>query len=184
MTWRRTPRAFPDCTRLGLAPWQAERLYIRDFRGGEGTVPTPALEPLRGITIAEIAASALQAHDQGIKQFIDFVLSSHHRSYYSLVKNQYAATGAAADNRYGALFDGLPLPLEPLVLPSTTRVEARAALYTWLKNNAADKEGPPTCRSAGARPIAPPSSRRPSLRPRRRTPSLTPGQNLVVGGPH
>ncbi len=158
------PARFPDHTRLGLAPWQAERLYIRDFRGGEGTVPTEiaALEPLRGKTIAEIAASALQVHEsQGMKQFIDLLLSSHHRSYYSLVKNQYAATkpGAVADNRYGALFDGLPLPLEPLVLPSTTRVEARAALYTWLKTMPPIRKAPPTCRNAGARPIAPPSSR-------------------------
>jgi LmbE family N-acetylglucosaminyl deacetylase len=142
------PARFPEHGQQGLAPWQAERLYIRDFRGGEGTVPTAisALEPLRGRTIAEIAASALRVHEsQGMKQFIDLLLSSHHQSYYSLVKNQYAATksGAVADGTYGALFEGLPLPLEPLVLPFANRAEARAALYTWLKGNAASKEGPP-----------------------------------------
>jgi len=145
------PARFPDHARLGLAAWQVERLYIRDFRGGEGTIPTEiaALEPLRGRTIAEIAASALQVHEsQGMKQFIDLLLSSHHRTYYNLVKNQSAAgkPGAVADSRYGALFDGLSLPLEPLMLPCASRAEARTALYTWLKNNAADKEGSPDLR--------------------------------------
>lgn len=139
---------FPEHARQGLSPWQAERLYIRDFRGGEGTVPTAisALEPLRGRTIAEIAASALRVHEsQGMKQFIDLLLSSHHQSYYSLVKNQYTATksGAVADGTYGALFEGLPLPLEPLALPATNRAETRAALLTWLKDNAALKDGAP-----------------------------------------
>ncbi len=141
------PARFPAHAQQGLKPWQAGRLYIRDFRGGEGTVPTTisALEPLRGVTIAEIAASALRVHEsQGMKQFIDLLLSSHHQSYYSLVKTPNAATssGPVADDHYGALFVGLPLPLEPLALPFTNRAEARAALYTWLKGNAASKDGP------------------------------------------
>jgi LmbE family N-acetylglucosaminyl deacetylase len=136
---------FPE---LGLEPWQASRLYIRDFRGGEGTVPTniAALEPLRGQTIAEIAASALRVHEsQGMKQFIDLLLSSQHRSYYNLVKTKGEAktTGQAAGASYGALFDGLPLPAEPLAIAGATKAEIRAALYTWLKENAALRDGAP-----------------------------------------
>jgi len=140
-----------DATRFpeqGLAPWQASRLYIRDFRGGEGTVPTniSALEPLRGQTIAEIAANALRVHEsQGMKQFIDLLLSSRHSSYYNLVKTRSEAKSSAgtAGASYGALFDGLPLPAEPLAIAGTTKEEIRAALYTWLKENAALREGTP-----------------------------------------
>lgn len=140
-----------DVTRFpeqGLEPWQASRLYIRDFRGGEGTVPTniSALEPLRGQTIAEIAASALRVHEsQGMKQFIDLLLSSRHSSYYNLVKTQSEArlTVPTAGADYGTLFDGLPLPAEPLVIAGTTKAEIRAALYTWLKENTALSEGTP-----------------------------------------
>lgn len=136
---------FPE---QGLEPWQASRLYIRDFRGGEGTVPTniSALEPLRGQTIAEIAASALRVHEsQGMKQFIDLLLSSRHSSYYNLVKtkSEEKTSGATAGASYGALFDGLPLPAEPLVIAGATKGEIRAALYTWLKDNATLREGTP-----------------------------------------
>lgn len=142
------PARFPDHAAQGLAPWQASRLYIRDFKGGEGMVVTDitTLEPLRGKTIAEIAAHALELHEsQGMKQFIDLLLSSDHRSYYRLIKttSQKDAKGPAAGPEYGGLFAGLPLPLTPLALPASNRAEARAALTAWLGANTAAKDGTP-----------------------------------------
>lgn len=135
------PSRFPE---QQLEAWQANRLYIRDFRGGEGTVATDisALEPLRGKTIAQVAAAALEEHkSQGMKQFIDMLLSAHHMSHYNLVKNKDTGMGAVAGKEYGPLFAGLALPSAPLAVPTGTRSEIRAALYTWLKENAALRDG-------------------------------------------
>lgn len=180
------PARFPEHAQQGLKPWQAERLYIRDFRGGEGAIPTEidALEPLRGMTIAEIAASALRVHEsQGMKQFIELLLSSHHRTYYNLVKNQSVKPGPAtvADSRFGAFFEGLPLPLEPLVLTAANRAEARAALYAWLKTHDADKEGQPDeqerWREANRAAVIASDLR---LSARTKDPLLTPGQSMTL----
>ena len=140
------PARFADHARQGLDAWQVSRLYIRDFRGGEGSVPTDisALEPLRGETVAEIAASALKEHkSQGMKQFIDLLLSTHHQTYYNLVNNSDNAgnPGPVAGAEYGPLFEGLALPAEPITLPAGTRAETRAELYTWLKANASLRDG-------------------------------------------
>lgn len=150
------PARFPEHAREGLGPWQVSRLYIRDFRGGEGAVQTniSALEPLRGHTIAEIAASALAVHkSQGMQQFIDLLLSSHHQTYYDLVKNNYSAKnpGPVAGAEYGRLFEGLALPSAPLALAAGNRSEIRAALYAWLKDNTGLREGTPDERERWAK---------------------------------
>lgn len=142
---------FPEHLREGLEPWQVSRLYIRDFRGEDGSVATniSALEPTRGKTIAEIAASALEVHEsQGMAYFIDLLLSSRHQTYYSLVENQYAAKGAARAatvEEHGALFAGLEVDTRvPAVegLPGPEDREAvKTALFAWLKDNAALAEG-------------------------------------------
>lgn len=150
------PARFPEHAREGLGPWQVSRLYIRDFKGNPGAVSTniSALEPLRGRTIGEIAASALAVHkSQGMRQFIDMLLSPHHQTYYDLVKNNYVVKqdGPVASASYGRLFEGLPLPAAPLVLADGNRSAVRSELYTWLKENARYRDGTPDERERWAK---------------------------------
>ncbi len=142
------PEKFPEHLRAGLEPWQPLRLYIRDFRGGEGTTPNDiaTLEPVRGMTIAEIAASALEVHkSQGMRFFIDLLLSSQPMTYYHPFSIRRGKSGTPLVTRRGPLFEGLPYAesAERPQLPSRwiTRAEAKEILLPWLKEHDSFREG-------------------------------------------
>lgn len=133
------PERFPSHAQAGLEAWQPLRLYIRDFRGGEGAVPNDiaTLEPIRGKTIAEIAASALEVHEsQGMKFFIDLLLSTQPKTYYLLVKSERGMDGVAKLTGRGPLFEGLPWTESPerpaLDSRHVSREDAKATLLSWL----------------------------------------------------
>jgi LmbE family N-acetylglucosaminyl deacetylase len=142
---------FPEHQRAGLEAWQVSRLYIRDFRGEEGTVATniSALEPLRGKTIAEIAASALEEHrSQGMAYFINLLLTSRHQTYYQSVKSRPVVAGGntASISEYGPLFAGLPLDGESAAsfhLAGLDRESVRSQLFNWLRAHQDWRDGPP-----------------------------------------
>lgn len=147
------PARFPEHLKDGLEAWAASRLYIRDFRGGEGSVPTDisALEPLRGQTIAEIAASALTVHEsQGMAYFIDLLLSSRHQTHYLLVKNRHDSRAPGQSTNavlHGSLFDGLALPasadLAPDLPAERNRSAVKPVLFQWLSDYPHYREGSP-----------------------------------------
>lgn len=136
------PAAFPEQREEGLEPWQVSRLYIRNWQGGADSVEVPIheLEPVRGITYAEVAARALEAHQsQGMKFFIDRYRQGGMRPAYELVKGAPSTSGtsAVADAPFGALFTGLPqeVPAARRTLSSST--ESRGALKENLLKEAA-----------------------------------------------
>ncbi len=142
------PAQFPAHQRQGLEPWQPLRLYIRDFKGGEGAVANDiaTLEPIRGKTIAEIAASALEVHEsQGMRFFIDLLLSTQPRSYYQLVLNKRDVRATAKLTGRGPLFEGLQWTesTERPHLDSRTvsREVAKPVLLSWLAANEAMRTG-------------------------------------------
>jgi hypothetical protein len=66
------PEQFPAQLAEGLAVWQPLRLYIRNWTGAADSVSLDisALDPVRGMTYAEVAADALRAHhSQGMEFF-------------------------------------------------------------------------------------------------------------------
>lgn len=142
------PTQFPAHRRQGLDPWQPLRLYIRDFKGTEGSVANDiaTLEPIRGKTIAEIAASALEVHEsQGMRFFIDLLLSTQPRSYYQLVSNKRNLDVNAKLSGRGPLFEGLPW-IESDERPSldsrtVSRDAAKPVLLSWLAANEAMRTG-------------------------------------------
>jgi len=142
------PEHFPAHAGEGLAPWQPLRLYIRDFRGAEGATAhdIALLEPLRGETIAEIAARALEVHEsQGMKFFIDLLLSTQPHTYYQRVKNvRDGGAGAIATGR-GPIFEGMPwaesAERPQLDARTASRAEAKAALLPWLGAHEAFRTG-------------------------------------------
>lgn len=104
---------FPEQLAEGLTPWQPLRLYIRNWTGGADSVnlDISALDPVRGVTYAEVAADALRAHhSQGMEFFIERLLNDYPISHYDLVKEAPIAPGAPKlDEAAGPLFAGLPL---------------------------------------------------------------------------
>jgi LmbE family N-acetylglucosaminyl deacetylase len=105
------PNAFPEQIAEGLEPWQPARLYQRG-RGGGGTakVPYSELDPVRGVTYAQIAAKALGEHEtQGMGMFIDRFLTSRSSGSYRLVKEAPGGTKGGGDFAApgGDLFEGL-----------------------------------------------------------------------------
>jgi len=115
------PAAFPQQIAAGLAPWQAARLYVRVWTPEPGAVLVPlnTLDPVRGRTYAQIAAHALEVHrSQGMKFFIDRLLSGDAVAHYRLVLDSEAGSETSAalrplDHRFGPLFAGLRLPEGP-----------------------------------------------------------------------
>ncbi len=105
------PKVFPEHAEEGLEPWQAARLYVRSFRGGDGArIDFNELEPVRGYSYAQIAAQALREHKtQGMGFFIDRFLTSRSRASYGLVKeSDGGAQGAGTvEPPGGTLFEGL-----------------------------------------------------------------------------
>jgi LmbE family N-acetylglucosaminyl deacetylase len=107
------PNAFPEQIAEGLKPWQPARLYQRGFRGGGGggvKVPYSELDPVRGVTYAQIAAKALGEHEtQGMGMFIDRFLTSRSSGTYRLLKEVPGGTqgGGDWDAPGGDLFAGL-----------------------------------------------------------------------------
>ena len=126
------PKVFPEHLDEGLQPWQPSRLYVRQFRGGGGSVVNDfsELDPARGYTYAEIAAQALREHEtQGMGFFIDRFLTSRSSASYTLVKEApgTAATGSGPAPPGGPLFDGLR---------DRVSVEARALSTSGLSGRA------------------------------------------------
>ena len=137
---------FPDQIKKGLGAWQPLRLYIRDFRGQEGAISNniERLDPLRGMTIAELAASALEVHEsQGMKFFIEMLLSTQPRTYYNRIKN-HRGEGDILDSR-GPLFDGLAWTESgdrpELDSRHVSREEALSVLLPWLATHESFREG-------------------------------------------
>lgn len=103
------PTAFPEQIAEGLQPWQPLRLYIRAWQRGPGSVELniSGLDRLRGMTYAEIAAKALEAHaSQGMAFFIERYLSGQPKAWYDLIKESPNAPRTAGKD-FGPLFDGL-----------------------------------------------------------------------------
>ena len=104
--------AFPEHMDEGLEPWQAARLYLRSFRGGDGSarINYGELDPVRGYSYAEIAAQALREHkSQGMGFFIDRFLTTRSSTSYRLVKEAKGGVQGAGkvDAPGGDLFAGL-----------------------------------------------------------------------------
>lgn len=105
------PNRFPQHMKEGLEPWQPARLYLRNFGGGPGVVVAfKELDPVRGVTYAQIAAQALGEHQtQGMQMFIDRFLTSRSTASYGLVAESKSGTQGGGDVPApgGALFEGL-----------------------------------------------------------------------------
>lgn len=105
------PTVFPDQIKEGLKPWQPARLFLRSFAGrGDYVVDFSQLDPVRGLTYAQIAAQALREHKtQGMGFFIDRFLTSRSKTAYTLIKEHPGGVQGGGDVAApgGALFDGL-----------------------------------------------------------------------------
>lgn len=105
------PDAFPEHLEQGLKPWQPARLFLRSFGGdAEYRIDFSRLDPVRGLTYAQIAANALREHEtQGMGFFIDRFLTSRSSTSYRLIKEH--AGGIANPSNVaapgGVLFEGL-----------------------------------------------------------------------------
>lgn len=106
------PAKFPEQIAAGLKPWQASRLYLRDW----GAKPDPKsvainigeLEPCRGVTYAEVAAKALRQHrSQGMGMFADTWLGGRPKVYYKLFKAAPQTQVSDVPALGAPLFDGL-----------------------------------------------------------------------------
>ncbi len=106
------PKVFPEHLKEGLQPWQPARLYVRSFQGGGELVRIDfnELDPVRGLTYAQIAANALREHEtQGMGFFIDRFLTSRSTASYGLAKEHKEGTqdGGDVPAPGGGLFEGL-----------------------------------------------------------------------------
>jgi LmbE family N-acetylglucosaminyl deacetylase len=106
------PAVCPEQIKEGLQPWQPARLYLRSFQGGGELVRINfnELDPVRGLTYAQIAANALREHKtQGMGFFIDRFLTSRSTASYGLVKDHKEGTQGGGDVAApgGGLFEGL-----------------------------------------------------------------------------
>lgn len=104
------PDQFSALEEEGLKAWQVSRFYIRNWEQNPESVQTPisALDRSRGVTYAEIAASALEAHaSQGMQFFIDRLLSGRPTAYYDLIESAEPESELKLDDRYGPLFAGM-----------------------------------------------------------------------------
>lgn len=82
------PKVFPEQIAEGLEPWQPARLYVRGFGGGPGaTIDSGEMDPVRGMTYAEMAANALREHEsQGMGLFVGRFFNTRRTATYGLVK--------------------------------------------------------------------------------------------------
>ncbi len=106
------PAVFPEHLKEGLKPWQPARLYLRSFQGSGELVRINfnELDPVRGLTYAQIAANALREHKtQGMAFFIDRFLTSRSTASYGLVKEHKDGAPGGGDIAApgGVLFEGL-----------------------------------------------------------------------------
>ena len=102
------PKAFPEQIAEGLEAWQPARLYLRAFGGSADPVLIPfgELDPVRGLTYAQIAANALREHEtQGMGFFIDRFLTTRSNANYALMKE--AADGTQGGGNIAPPSDGL-----------------------------------------------------------------------------
>lgn len=107
----------------------AQALYVRKFEGGPDTIKIDLgeLEPVRGVTYAQVAARALEEHkSQGMKLFIDRYLSGRPQAQYTLrVRNEMlqglsSLHGLTAEE-YGPLFEGVHTNLNSMELDALAR---------------------------------------------------------------
>jgi LmbE family N-acetylglucosaminyl deacetylase len=105
-----------------------QRLYVRDFTASDGpyVMDLGELEPVRGVTYAQIAAQALEEHhSQGMKMFIDRYLSGRPKAvYFERVVNALEAATPALGDEYGPLFRGVKAAPRP---PALVALAKRAA---------------------------------------------------------
>lgn len=101
-----------------------QRLYVRKFEGGDSpyTMDLGELEPVRGLTYAQIAAQALEEHhSQGMKFFIDRYLTGRPQAvYFERVVNPREA-GEALGGEFGPLFSGIKAVKRPQALVDLAR---------------------------------------------------------------
>ena len=124
------PAVFPEQIGAGLEAWQVSRLYIRAWQPGTNStqIDISVLDPLRGMTYAEVAAKALEEHrSQGMGFFIERYLTGRPKVYYDLVKEADIPAerqGTLLDASAGPLFEGLVDSTSP-ALRAAERVPAR-----------------------------------------------------------
>ncbi|MBI5093180.1 MAG: PIG-L family deacetylase [Candidatus Hydrogenedentes bacterium] len=106
------PAKFPEQIAEDLKPWQASRLFLRDWANPPGAksvlVDIGELEPARGLTYAEVAADALRQHrSQGMAMFAESHLSGRPKTYYTLVAEAPQGAAGSIPAPGGALLEGL-----------------------------------------------------------------------------
>ena len=109
------PKAFPEQFKRGLKPWQAARLYWRDFTEeapDTAFVPFSELDSVRGLSYAELAANALREHkSQGMEYFIDNFIMNREGAHYTLVKHSETGVQGGkelyAPSAHTGLFKGM-----------------------------------------------------------------------------
>ena len=106
--------AFPKLKEHGLEPWRVKRLYLRAWEKPDNPdaveVDINAVDPLAGVSYAEIAARALEKHQsQGMQFFIDRLRSGEMTAWYVPVKTAPVQEegGAVPSPEGAALFTGL-----------------------------------------------------------------------------
>ncbi|MFO7975393.1 MAG: PIG-L family deacetylase [Candidatus Hydrogenedentota bacterium] len=108
------PEAFPELAEQGFEPWQVKRLYVRAWEKPENPdaieVSIDEVDPLAGVSYAELAARALEQHQsQGMQFLIDPLRSGEMRVWYVPVKTaeSEATAGKVPAPDGAALFRGL-----------------------------------------------------------------------------
>ncbi len=179
------PNAFPEQLKEGLEPWQPARLYLRAFsgasKGGIVEVPYSQLEPVRGVTYAEMAADALREHEtQGMGFFIDRFLTTRSKSNYRLMKEAPGGTqgGGTLDPPSAELFAGLKDRVAPesrtLSLKGSEHLTVDDALahLAWAANQNSTEQ-----RRANRLAVVAAELR---LRPKITDDEVTPGQTVSI----
>lgn len=107
--------AFPELKEHGLGPWQVKRLYVRTWEKPDNPdaveVDINAVDPVAGVSYAEIAARALEKHQsQGMEFFIGQLRSGEMGTWYVPVKaapREQPEPGAVPPPEGATLFTGL-----------------------------------------------------------------------------
>lgn len=151
------PSVFPEHIKEGLQPWQVARIYVRQFSGGAADtvrINFNELDPVRGLTYAQIAANALREHKtQGMGFFIDRFLTSRSTATYQLAKEFKGGTQGGGDvaspggDLFAGLKDRVSADARSLSSAGIDTVDASTAVNVLKKDQAADASSTATARA-------------------------------------